>query len=122
MIEFGAVSHSTDRTHLPAFILPSRGDLLVTLERQELTQVGAWLAEERKLPLRAVLEGERVRGIFKETVQLASGKYALVQNAHVVFIGALATVIDKQLGKEISGAIRGNSVVWEFGRKRGLRP
>jgi type IV secretory pathway VirD2 relaxase len=97
-----------------------RRDLLVTLERQELTQVGARLAEERQLAFRAVLEGERVRGVFKETVQLVSGKYALVQNVHEFVLVPWRPVIDKQLGKETTGVIRGNSVSWEFGRKRGL--
>jgi Protein of unknown function (DUF3363) len=50
------------------------------LERQELTRVGARLAEERQLPFRAVQEGERVRSLQRDC---ATGirQYALVQSA-----------------------------------------
>jgi hypothetical protein len=97
-----------------------RRGLLAKLERQELMRAGQKLAEERQLPFRAIQDGERVRGTFKETVQLVSGKYALVQNAHEFSLVPWRPVIDKELGKEITGVIRGNSVSWEFGRKRGL--
>jgi type IV secretory pathway VirD2 relaxase len=97
-----------------------RRDLLVTLERQELMRVGQKLAEQRQLQFRTIQDGERVRGIFKETVQLASGKYALVQNEREFSLVPWRPVIDKDVGEEISGVMRGNSVSWNFGRRRGL--
>jgi hypothetical protein len=97
-----------------------RQNLLVTLERQELKETGEKLAHARRLPLRIVQDGDRVRGIFKETVQLASGKYAHVQNSQESMLIPWRPVIDKALGKEITGAVRGDSISWDFGRKRGL--
>jgi hypothetical protein len=97
-----------------------RQNLLATLERQDLRHAGETLAQARQLPFRIVQDGQHVRGIFKETMQLASGKYALVQNSQEFMLVPWRPVIDKALGKEITGVVRGGSISWDFGRKRGL--
>jgi transglutaminase-like putative cysteine protease len=38
-------------------------------------------AASRSLPFRPAGESETVQGVFKQTVQLSSGKFALVENA-----------------------------------------
>jgi hypothetical protein len=58
-----------------------RRDLLSTLEQREVARVGQELAENRNIPFRQARDGEHVYGTFKETVQFASGKYALIENA-----------------------------------------
>ncbi len=97
-----------------------RRDLLATLEQREVTRVGQELAEKRNIPFRQAKDGEHVYGTFKETVQLASGKYALIENAREFTLVPWRPVIERQLGKEVAGFIRGDDISWEFGRKRSL--
>ena len=95
-----------------------RRDLLATLEQREVTRVGQALAEKRNTSFRPANDGERIHGTFKETVQLASGKYALIENSREFTLVPWRPVIDRELGKEVAGLVRGNDISWEFGRKR----
>ncbi|MGA7453144.1 MAG: DUF3363 domain-containing protein, partial [Rhodoplanes sp.] len=97
-----------------------RRDLLATLEQREVTRVGQELAKKRSKPFRLAKDGERIYGRFKETVQLASGKYALIENSREFTLVPWRPVIKHELGKEVAGLVRGNDVTWEFGRKRSL--
>jgi type IV secretory pathway VirD2 relaxase len=97
-----------------------RPNLLATLERQERTRIGEHLARSRDVPFRAAEDGERVRGTFKQTLQLASGKYALIENALEFTLVPWRPIIERRRGQEISGIMHGTSVSWELGRKRGL--
>ena len=85
-----------------------------------MTRVGQELAEKRNAPFRPAKDGEYVYGTFKETVQLASGKYALIENTREFTLVPWRPVIERQLGKEVAGLVRGNDISWEFGRKRNI--
>jgi type IV secretory pathway VirD2 relaxase len=97
-----------------------RPNVLATLERQERLRVGEQLARNRDVPFRAPEDSERVRGTFKQTVQLASGKYALIENALEFTLVPWRPIIERRRGMEISGIMHGTSVSWELGRKRGI--
>ncbi|MFO1096898.1 MAG: DUF3363 domain-containing protein [Xanthobacteraceae bacterium] len=97
-----------------------RRDLLSTLEQREVARVGQELAEKRNIPFRQAKDGEHVYGTFKETVQLASGKYALIENTREFTLVPWRPVIERELGREVAGLVRGNDISWEFGRKRSL--
>ncbi|MGA7452444.1 MAG: DUF3363 domain-containing protein [Rhodoplanes sp.] len=97
-----------------------RRDLLATLEQREVTRVGQELAEKHGAPFRPAKDGERIYGTFKETLQLASGKYALIENSREFTLVPWRPVIERQLGKEVAGLVRGSDISWEFGRKRSL--
>ncbi|MFZ8318583.1 DUF3363 domain-containing protein, partial [Staphylococcus aureus] len=83
-------------------------------------RAGAALAASRSLPFRATAEGEMVQGVFKQTVQLSSGKFALVENAHEFTLVPWRPVIENRLGREVMGVVQGGSVSWQLGRKLGL--
>ena len=53
-------------------------------------------------------------------MQLASGKYALIENAREFTLVPWRPVIERELGREVAGLVRGNEISWEFGRKRSL--
>lgn len=97
-----------------------RRNLLATLEQREVISTGTALAASRSLPFRAAGDGETVQGVFKQTVQLSGGKFALVENAHEFTLVPWRPVIDNQLGREVMGVVQGGSVSWQLGRKRGL--
>jgi hypothetical protein len=97
-----------------------RRNLLATLREREIARVGSELAASKGLPFRAAADGETVSGKFTGTVQLSSGKFALVEQSHEFTMVPWRPVIDRQLGREVSGIVQGGSVSWQLGRQRGL--
>ncbi|WP_430244443.1 relaxase/mobilization nuclease domain-containing protein [Neorhizobium sp. DAR64861/K0K2] len=97
-----------------------RRDLLSTLEAREVARAGAELAAKKPMPFRAAGDGETVSGVFTGTVQLTSGKFAIVEKSHEFTLVPWRPVIDRQLGKEVAGIVQGGSVSWQMGRQRGL--
>ncbi|WP_233026539.1 DUF3363 domain-containing protein [Rhodopseudomonas boonkerdii] len=96
-----------------------RRNLLATLREREVASVGAEIAASKALPFRAATDGETVSGKFTGTVQLISGKFAIVEKAHEFTLVPWRPVIDRQLGREIMGVMQGGSVSWQLGRSRG---
>lgn len=97
-----------------------RRNLLATLREREVARVGAEIAERKGLQFRAATDGENVSGKFTGTVQLSSGKFALVEKSHEFTLVPWRPVIDRQLGRAVMGVMRGGSVSWQLGRQRGL--
>ncbi|MBM6398620.1 DUF3363 domain-containing protein [Ochrobactrum anthropi] len=97
-----------------------RRSLLATLREREVARVGAEMAEAKALPFRAATDGETIKGKFTGTVQLSSGKFAVVEQSYEFTLVPWRPVIDLQLGREIMGVAQGGSVSWQLGRQRGL--
>lgn len=97
-----------------------RRNLLATLREREVARVGSELAATKSLPFRAAADGETVSGKFTGTIQLSSGKFAVVEKSHEFTLVPWRPVIDCQLGREVTGVVQGGSVSWQLGRQRGL--
>jgi len=87
---------------------------------REIERIGSEIAATKNLPFRAATDGETVSGKFTGTVQLSSGKFAVVEQSHEFTLVPWCPVIDRQLGREVSGIVQGGSVSWQLGRSRGL--
>ena len=72
------------------------------------------------MPFRMAENGERIAGTYRQSVQLVSGKYALVERSREFTLVPWRPVIDKQLGQQVTALVRGDGISWEFGRTRGL--
>ena len=94
--------------------------LLATLERRELARAGTEMATARDVPFRMAAPGETVRGTYSETVQLASGRYALVENAQEFTLVSWRPVIERSLGREVVGLVTDGGISWQIGRDHGL--
>lgn len=97
-----------------------RRNLLATLRAREIELIGGELAATKNLPFRAATDGEKIGGKFTGTVQLSSGKFAVVEQSHEFTLVPWRPVIDRQFGREVSGVLQGGSVSWQLGRQRGL--
>ena len=97
-----------------------RRNLLATLREREVARVGAEMAESKGLPFRAAKNGESVSGKFTGTIQLTSGKFAVVEKSHEFTLVPWRPVIDRQLGREVAGVVQDGSVSWQLGRQRTL--
>lgn len=94
-------------------------NLLAVLRRRELARAGAQLSED--LGLRFVpFETGRISGVYRRPVELVSGRFALLDNAKEFYLVPWRPVLDRALGREISGIARGASISWTIGRTRGL--
>lgn len=97
-----------------------RRNLLATLREREVARVGAEMAESKSLPFRAATDGETISGKFTGTVQLSSGKFAVVEKSYEFTLVPWRPVIDRQLGREVMGIVQSGSVSWQLGRQRGI--
>ena len=97
-----------------------RRNLLATLREREVARVGGELAATKGLPFRAAADGETVSGKFTGAVQLSSGKFAMVEQSHEFTLVPWRPVIDRRLGREVSGVVQGGSVSWRLARQREL--
>ncbi|HHF0054810.1 TPA: DUF3363 domain-containing protein, partial [Pseudomonas aeruginosa] len=94
-------------------------NLLGTLRIRDLTQAAKDIAAETGLEHRPVADGQRVAGIFRRSVMLASGRYAMLDDRMGFSLVPWRPVIEQRLGQQIAATVRGADVAWEIGRRRG---
>ena len=94
-------------------------NLLATLRNRELAQAAKDIATETGLEHRPVGDGQRVAGIYRRNVMLASGRYAMLDDGKGFSLVPWKPVIEQRLGQQIAATVRGGSVSWEIGRQRG---
>jgi hypothetical protein len=79
------------------------------------------LARERGLVFYTPVDGERISGTYRGAVELVSGKYAMVENRSREFaLVPWRPVIERELGRTVTGLVRSGGISWEVGRQRGL--
>jgi hypothetical protein len=81
---------------------------------------GRRLSSQYGKPFGHVSDYERFDGTLKGKADLTSGSYAIVERAHDFVLVPWRDTLEKQLGKQISGVMRGRDIDWSFGRSRGL--
>ncbi|HBO9041963.1 TPA: relaxase/mobilization nuclease and DUF3363 domain-containing protein [Pseudomonas aeruginosa] len=94
-------------------------NLLATLRNRELTQAAKDIAAETGLEHRPVTDGQRLAGIYRRSVMLASGRYAMLDNGKGFSLVPWKPVIEQRLGQQLAATVRGGGVSWEIGRQRG---
>ena len=95
-----------------------RANLLATLRRRELARVAGQLSGELGLGYAEARNGERIEGIYRRPVELASGRYALIEKSREFTLVPWRPVLDRHIGKEVSGIMRGDAINWGIGRQR----
>jgi len=94
-------------------------NLLATLRGRELARAAKDLAAETGLEHRPVADGQRVAGIYRRSVILASGRYAVLDDGTGFSLVPWTPVIEQRLGQQLAARVRGAAVSWEIGRPRG---
>jgi type IV secretory pathway VirD2 relaxase len=97
-------------------VIFARG-LLDTLTRRELSDTAAQFARHTGLAYRPVEEGDHVSGIYRRRVDLVSGRFALIEDGHQFLLVPWRPIVDRHLGREVSGVLRGSSMSWNLGRE-----
>jgi type IV secretory pathway VirD2 relaxase len=97
-----------------------KADLIGTLTHQEVERVGRQLAAERGLAFRPIREGQTVRGKLLGSAQLASGRFAMIDDVLGFSLVPWRPVLGKGIGRPVMGVMRGGDISWQFGRAMGL--
>jgi len=97
-----------------------RADLIGILARQEIERVGRQLAAERGLAFQPIDEGQTVRGKLLGSAQLASGRFAMIDDGLGFSLVPWRPVIDKEIGRQVIGVMRGGDISWQLGRATAL--
>jgi hypothetical protein len=96
-----------------------RSDMDQRLRRAELNVAAARLSRELRLDFAEPAAGERISGVCRRRINLNSGSFAVVENSREFTLVPWRPVLERQLGREISGVLRSSgSISWTFGRER----
>jgi type IV secretory pathway VirD2 relaxase len=96
-------------------------NLLGTLRERDLAEAGASLSREHNLPYRQGRANGDVSGVYRGRVQLASGRFAMIDDGLGFSLVPWSKRLDRHLGQYVSGNARsGGGIEWTLGRSRGI--
>ena len=96
-------------------------DLLNTLRRRELDEVGARVSADTGLPHVKAASGEQVTGTYRQRLTLASGRFAMIDDGLGFQLVPWSRELEKKFGQHVTGVAKdGGGIEWGFGRKRDL--
>ena len=93
---------------------------LALLRQRELSAAVAQLSGELGLGFVPAEHGERIEGVLRRRVDLASGRFALVENGRDFTLVPWRPVLERHIGKEVAGQARHDGISWTIGRGRGI--
>ncbi|TAJ22192.1 MAG: DUF3363 domain-containing protein, partial [Rugosibacter sp.] len=94
-------------------------NLLGTLRGREIDATAKTIAAQTGLVHRTVADGERITGTYRRSVQLASGRFAILDDGMGFSLVPWKPLIEQRLGQTMTAVVRGSSVSWVLGRQRG---
>lgn len=94
-------------------------NLLATLRGRDMAKAAQDIAAETGLEHRPVADGQRVAGIYRRSVILASGRYAMLDDGMGFSLVPWRLAIEQRLGQQITATVRGSGVSWEISGQRG---
>lgn len=95
-------------------------NLLTELRRREVSAAADRLSKELGKSYAAPLDGERIEGVYRRPLRLASGKFAVIEKSKEFMLVPWRTVLERQRGQMVGGVVRGSSVSFDFSKKRGI--
>ena len=78
------------------------------------------IATETGLEHRLAADGQRVTGIYRRSLMLASGRFAMLDDGMGFSLVPWTPVIEQRLGMLISGQVHGGTLSWQIRRQQGL--
>ena len=95
-----------------------RPNVFTTLQRRELLRVAVRLSDEIGMPFDEVRAGEPVNGRLVRAVDMMSGRHALIERSRDFTLVPWRPVLERHIGKTVSGIMRGGGINWTIGRQR----
>ncbi|PTE06493.1 relaxase/mobilization nuclease RlxS [Mesorhizobium helmanticense] len=95
-----------------------RANMISILRQRELNRVAGQMSGELGLSYTEAKPGGRIEGTLRRSVELANGKYAVIEKSRDFTLVPWRPVLDRHVGKEVSGIMRGEGISWTIGRQR----
>jgi hypothetical protein len=95
-------------------------NLLASLRDREIAEVASRIEAATGLLHRPAIDGARVAGTYRESLQLTSGRFAMLDDGVGFSLLPWRPVIEKRIGQQLSAVVQGSRVSWEWGRSRTL--
>lgn len=95
-------------------------DLLRTLERRELGRAGADISARTGLEHLEVKAGDIVSGVYRRTLTLNSGRFALIERSREFALVPWRPVLERARGQLVTGSVSGEGISWSIGMRRGI--
>jgi hypothetical protein len=96
-----------------------RGNMLTQLRDRELNRVAGQLSGELGLAYTEARSGAQIEGVYRRHIDLASGRFAVIEKSREFTLVPWRPVLERNLGKSVSGVMRGDAISWTLGRQRG---
>jgi type IV secretory pathway VirD2 relaxase len=94
-------------------------DLLDTLRRRELEEAAARMSESAGQAYHPLAQGEPVAGTYRRRLDLASGRFAMIDDGLGFTLVPWTPSLERHLGRQVSGIVRDNRIEWSLVRQRG---
>jgi hypothetical protein len=98
--------------------LADKPDRLDILRRRELQRVAGQLSQKLGSAFAEAEPGVPIEGTYRRSVQVGMARMAIIENSREFTLVPWRPVLERQIGKEVSGMMRGREVSWTFGRQR----
>jgi type IV secretory pathway VirD2 relaxase len=98
--------------------LVDQPDRLNILRRRELQRIAGQLSRELDAHFVEAEPGLPIEGTYRRSVQVGMMRMAVIENSREFTLVPWRPVLERQIGKEVSGIMRGREVSWTFGRQR----
>ena len=93
-------------------------DLLDTLRRCELEEAAARMSESAGQVYHPASEDEPVAGTYRQRLDLASGRFAMIDDGLGFTLVPWTPSLERHLGRQVSGVVQDNRIEWSFARQR----
>ncbi|MFA4994125.1 MAG: relaxase/mobilization nuclease RlxS [Bdellovibrionales bacterium] len=113
LVEQGLAQKEQDR-------IVYRSNMLSVLQKRELVRIAGQLSEQLGLAFVETRSGDSVEGVLHSAVELASSKYAVIQKSREFTLVPWRDVLERHIGKQVSGIMRNDGISWTIGRQRGI--
>jgi hypothetical protein len=94
-------------------------NLLATLRQRELDAAAARVSSSSGLPYHPAEDGDPVAGVYRQRLNLASGRFAMIDDGLGFSLVPWSPSLDRHFGLEVSGIAHASRIDWSFGRSRG---
>ena len=95
-----------------------RANMIAMLQRRELLRIAGQLSDELDKPFVEATAGARIEGRLSRMIEMTSGRYTLIEKSREFTPVPWRPMLQRQIGKPVSGIMRGDGISWTFGRQR----
>ncbi|RTM05678.1 MAG: DUF3363 domain-containing protein [Hyphomicrobiales bacterium] len=95
-----------------------RANMISVLSQRELNRVAGQLSDQLGLSYAEAGPRSRIEGRLRQSVELASGKYAVIEKSREFTLVPWRPVLEQHIGKEVAGIVSREGISWTLGRQK----